>query len=162
MILLPDWRRLALPAVAVVVVVSQVLATVSVLPYRLDYFNPMLGGAAAAEEVMQMGWGQGGKEVTEFIVDDANGRQVTVQKSSVTPVFSYFAPSNLHFVDFGLGSPETWYETSYFVPGLQEWQRDLSSSYRVMQQYHPVHVVMIEGVRFFEVYTQGLSRYRDR
>lgn len=149
---LPAWRRLALPAMAVVLVVGQAGSLISVLPYRLDYYNPVFGGLARAQHNVQVGWGEGGGEAMAFIVDDAKGEEVIVQKSSVTPVLSYFSTPNIHFGGFGFGTPAGWYETDYFVVGIQEWQRDLSRSYRVMQEYEPAHIVEIEGVPFFKVY----------
>lgn len=149
----PDWRRLALPATAGVVLLAQAGFLASSLPYRLDFYNPMLGGLAHAQDAVQVGWGEGGGEAMAFIVDDADGRDVIVQKSSPAPVLSYFAPPNIRFDGFGLGTPAGWYETDYFVVGIQEWQRDLSPSYHMMQQYEPVDVVRISGVPFFETYT---------
>lgn len=150
---LPGRERLVLPALAVAFVIGQFVSLISAMPYRLDYFNPVLGGLAQAQHTVQLGWGEGGGEAMTFIVDDAGGEDVTVQMSSVTPVLSYFASPNIRFDDFGLDTPAGWYETDYFVVGIQEWQRDLSPSYHIMQRYAPAHVVAIDDVPFFNVYT---------
>lgn len=149
----PAWQRMALPVAAGVVIVGQAASLATAVPYRLDYFNPLLGGLAKAQDAVQVGWGEGGGEVMAFIVDDAAGREVVVQKSSVSPVLSYFATPNVHFGDFGFDTPEAWYETDYFVAGIQEWQRGLSPSYAMMQAYDPVDVVEIHDVPFFRTYT---------
>jgi len=150
---LPGRDRMILPAIAAIFIVGQAVSLIGALPYRLDYFNPMLGGLDSARHHVQVGWGEGGKEVIAFVVEDADGRDVTVQTSSATPMFSYFATPNIHFDDFGLGTPAGWYETHYFITGIQEWQRDLSPSYHVMQAYDPTFEVTIEDVPFFKVYT---------
>lgn len=148
-----QWRQFALPAIASLLVAGQLASLVGSAPYRLNYFNPLLGGLASAQHQVQLGWGEGGSEVMNFIMEDANGRQVNVQKSSATPIFSYFSTPNIHFVDFGMDTPAGWYETDYFVPGIQEWQRNLSPSYHLMQEYEPAYIVRIREVTFFQVFT---------
>lgn len=149
----PAWRSFSLPVLAAALVLGQFVSLTMALPYRLDYYTPMLGGLASAQDSVQLGWGEGGGEVMAYIVDDADGRGVIVQMSSVTPVLSYFATPNIRFDDFGLGTPAGWFETDYFVVGIQEWQRNLSPSYPVMQQFEPAHTVKIDGIPFFKVYT---------
>src|SRR5690606_22030063 len=148
----PALRSFAFPVLATTLVLGQFASLATALPYRLAYFNPMLGGLAHAQDAVQVGWGEGGGEAMAFIVDDAGGRDVVVQLSSVTPVLSYFATPGIHFDDFGLGTPAGWYETDYFVVGIQEWQRDLSPSYALMQRYEPAHAVEIDSVPVFKVY----------
>lgn len=144
---------MVLPVIATICITAQALSLASAVPYRLDYFNPMLGGLDSAQHRVQVGWGEGGGEAIGFVIDDADGRDVTVQYSSAMPVFSYFATPNLHFDNFGLGTPAGWYETDYFITGIQEWQRGLSPSRDVMQSYGAAYEVSVEGVPFFEVYT---------
>lgn len=150
-----SWRgKVALPAVAGLLTIGQAAAVLSVLPYRLDYYNPLLGGAVGAQDVMQMGWGQGGDRAVAFIADDMRGDETaTVQATSVGSAFSYFLPDDIDLESFGFGSPASWYETDYFVAGIQEWQRDMSPGYRLFFDYQPVHEVLIEGVPYFRIYT---------
>ncbi|MCC6705644.1 MAG: hypothetical protein IT334_12250 [Thermomicrobiales bacterium] len=150
----PNLRRFALPAVTAAVLLGQTVSLFAATPYRLDYFSPLLGGLDRAQSHIQVGWGEGAQEAVDFIVQDADGADVLVQVSSVWPVFSYLAPTSIRFERFGLGTPAGWYETDYVVSGIQEWQRDLSPSYRTMREngFEPVHVVEVHGVPFFMVY----------
>lgn len=158
----PQWRRVFVPTIATLLVLGQVASLASAVPYRIDYFNPVFGGLARAQHYVQVGWGEGAAEAVAFIADDAEGREVTVQTSSVKPVFTYVSPPNLHFASFGLDTPAGWFETDYFVPGIQEWQRDLSPSYTMMQDYEPAHTVEIQDVPFFEVYTPRMLPLPER
>jgi len=150
----PDLRRFALPAITAVALLGQAASLFAATPYRLDYFSPLLGGLERAQSHVQVGWGEGAQEAVDFIVRNADGADVVVQVSSVWPVFSYLAPPSIRFERFGLGTPAGWYETDYFVSGIQEWQRDLSPSYRTMREngFEPVHVVEVHGVPFFMIY----------
>ena len=47
-------------AAAAVVIMAQALFALPTFPYYLTYYNPLLGGAARAPEVMMIGWGEGG------------------------------------------------------------------------------------------------------
>lgn len=150
-----SWQRtIALSAIASFLVIGQGMATFSTLPYRLDYYNPLLGGAVGARDVMQMGWGQGGDQVVAFITHDAPPDQdVTVLTSTVNSVFSYFPEENIDFEAFSFTDPASWYRTDFFVAGIQEWQRDLSVGTRLVSSFEPVHVVEAEGVPYFKIYT---------
>jgi len=159
-----SWRgKVARPAVAGLLVIGQAAAVLSVLPYRLDYYNPLLGGAAGAQDVMQMGWGQGGDRAVAFIADDVRGDEtVTMQATSVGSAFGYFLPDNIVLDSSGFGSPASWYETDYFVAGIQEWQRDRYPDYRLFPDHRPVHEVRIEGVPYFRIYTPKTLPLPDR
>lgn len=126
----------------------------SILPYRLDYFNPLMGGSIVAERNMQMGWGQGGDEVVKFLNEQTIDRPITVQTTAVPSAFTYFLDDDslIRFQNFSLRTPAGWYETDYYVAGIQQTQRDLSSEFHLLEGSTPVHSVMINGVSYFDIY----------
>lgn len=148
-----NFARVSAVTIVALAIVGQMASTASVLPYRLDYYNPLLGGTAEAEHEMQMGWGQGADQALAFIAEAAGDRErVVVQTSSSLPVFRYLAPDGVAVEKFGLNTPADWYETDFFVPGIQQWLRGLSPSYHMFAAYDPAYLVTVEGVVFFEVY----------
>jgi hypothetical protein len=60
------WRRLS-----VLVLAAALLIQVGLLrqahPYPLAFYNPLLGGAAGAQRVMLVGWGEGLDQVAEYL-----------------------------------------------------------------------------------------------
>lgn len=147
------WKRIAYATLALALV-SQILSWNSVRPYRLDYYNPMLGGADRAQNTLQMGWGQGGDQVVEFLEERAGDDEITVQTSAVPSAFTYFLAddSPIRFRNFGLGTPAGWYETHYYVSGIQQTQRGLDPWYDSLKPYEATQVVEIGGVPYFEIY----------
>ncbi|MBX3069061.1 MAG: hypothetical protein KF883_01035 [Thermomicrobiales bacterium] len=145
-------KMIAIGGVAILLL-GQGMATWSVLPYRLDFYNPLLGGPAAAVDEMQMGWGHGADQVVGFIEEDADGAPVILQSSSLEGIFSYLLPPNIRFERFGMDTPAGWYETDYFAPSLQQVQRDLSPAFHLVSGYEPVFTADVVGLDFFWVYT---------
>lgn len=165
--LLIEWARSYWPGRIIVIrlvmftlVVSvQFFSMLQTLPYRLDYYNPLLGGPAEARNVLQMGWGQGGREVVELLQSSSpGGDTVTVQTSAVPSALTYFIDddSSLSVDSFGMGTPAGWYETDYYVAGIQQTQRNLAPSYDVLQNEIPYATIDIGGVPYFTIYTPKL------
>ncbi|MCA9833890.1 MAG: hypothetical protein KC435_08100 [Thermomicrobiales bacterium] len=126
----------------------------SILPYRLDYFSPLMGGAKTAITNMQMGWGQGGDQVVDYLAEQEADGPIIVQTSAVPSAFTYFLTDNssIQFKSFGLGTPAGWYETDYYVAGIQQTQRNLDPWYDLFTDRDPVKSVEIGGVSYFDIY----------
>lgn len=126
----------------------------SILPYRLDYFSPLMGGPQAAVANMQMGWGQGGDQVADYLNQQTGNGPIIVQASALRSAFTYFLPDDslVHFRKFDLMTPAGWYETDYYVAGFQQTQRDLVPVYDVLRDYPRAFTVEIGGVPYFEVF----------
>jgi len=158
---MPDLVRVGTVALVIAV---QGYSMIQVLPYRLDYYTPLLGGPEGAQHVLQMGWGQGDREVVEFLDDQVPGdSRVVMQTSAVPSAFSYFMDddSPISIEGFGMSTPAEWYETDYYVAGIQETQRDMASGYRILQRYEPVKTIDIGGVPYFMIYTPALLPLPD-
>lgn len=58
-------------------------------PYYLTYYNPLFGGAAAAQRWVKIGWGEGLDQVGRFLQRELPGSRVgTAYASTVAPFFS--------------------------------------------------------------------------
>src|SRR6185436_8918073 len=57
----------ALPALLLVLGLSQAMLAAYVYPYYLAYYNPLLGGGAAARRAFVVGWGEGLDIVTDYL-----------------------------------------------------------------------------------------------
>ncbi|MCO5225098.1 MAG: hypothetical protein M9953_07165 [Thermomicrobiales bacterium] len=126
----------------------------TILPYRLDYFSPIMGGPQLAVANMQMGWGQGGDQVVNYLNQQTGAGPITVQTSANPSAFTYFLPddSPIHFRKFRLMTPAGWYETDYYVAGIQQTQRNLAPAYEVISGYPRAFTVEIGGIPYFEVF----------
>lgn len=157
----PDIRRYALPAVCAFVLLGQGWSTYSVLPYRLNYFNPLLGGPTAAESKLQMGWGEGVDLAADLIIDEVNEHhpepgtrdepRATVRYSGAAGPLIYLLPPDIAVEPSGF-TIERWYRTDYFVTTIQSWQRNLSPTTTHLKPYPALATFDVEGVEFVRVY----------
>lgn len=147
-------RQAAIAMIAVVVLSGQSLALASTWPWELDYYNPILGGPTTAQNVLEIGWGEGGREVAADLTARTADGPIVVQTTANPSAFTYFLPDNtpVHFAGFGIGSPSAWYETDYFVAGIQQTQRNMSPGALLLRDSQPVQEVRINGVPYFSEY----------
>lgn len=149
------WASLAgklVPAVILIIVFLQMISTIGVMPYRLDYYNPVLGGAERARNVMQLGWGQGGDQAMAFIVEDAQGQNVTVLTSDFLSSYEYFAPESISFVRANEEIPDNWRDADYIIVSIQQSQRHMDQFFKIVDCSEPGYVAEHENVEFVKVF----------
>lgn len=117
------WAVVTGVALAVLVNCSLVAQTI---PYRLGAYEPLLGGAAAAQEEFQTGWGQGGDEAMAIISRDADGRDVIVYTADFVTAYRYFAPQNIELRRLEAGAPIPT-DADYVISSIQQSQRNLDA-----------------------------------
>jgi hypothetical protein len=157
----PMFFRRAFAVIASIVLVVQGLSTASAFPYRLDYYNVLLGGATEAQYEMQMGWGEGADQVLGYLkINTPRDTQVTVVPSMAFSAIDWLdtdPESRLKLdVQYELLEPHGWYEADYFVHGIQAYQRNMRGHNYFMSLLEPVHVVYVEGVEFYKIYRPNL------
>ncbi|MCB0080903.1 MAG: phospholipid carrier-dependent glycosyltransferase, partial [Caldilineaceae bacterium] len=95
-----DKRRvgkLALLVIFGLIGMVQLTPLVSTFPYYLSYYDPIMGGAKAAPNVMQIGWGEGADAAARWLVQQANAEGADASTLKVATAytngpFSYFFP----------------------------------------------------------------------
>ena len=60
---LSKWRLLPLSLVGM----AQMATAFSTFPYYLSYYNPLMGGAAKAPDIMMIGWGEGLDQAARYL-----------------------------------------------------------------------------------------------
>jgi hypothetical protein len=63
----PEMSRVAVAGLIGVMTLGQALPLLTVAPYTLAYYNPLMGGAPAATRVMLVGWGEGLDQVADYL-----------------------------------------------------------------------------------------------
>jgi 4-amino-4-deoxy-L-arabinose transferase-like glycosyltransferase len=136
-----------------VVFVGQLLGVVQTYPYYLNFYNPMLGGARVAAQVMTAGWGEGLDQAARYLntVPRTNKERAIAWYGD--GCFSYFfdgvtVPIGLDFTLSDLRG------TDYVVLYLNQWQRGLPTAefMTYFEQLKPSYVVHINGVEYVRVY----------
>ena len=109
-----------LPLAAGSVIVAQALFALPTFPYYLTYYNPVLGGAARAPEVMMIGWGEGADEAGRYLDAKADAAQLRVASGYTNGPLSYFFRGQTLPLTF-------WHDADYAAVFVQDWQRQLPS-----------------------------------
>ena len=132
---------------ASVVIVGQALFALPTAPYYLTYYNPLMGGAARAPEVMMIGWGEGA---------DAAGRYLDAKPDAATlRVASGYTNGPLSYFFRGQTLPLTfWYDADYAAVFVQDWQRQLPSrkSAAYFQRLTPETTITLNGIDYARLY----------
>jgi len=153
--------RLALGAL----LLAQAVVTLGHRPYYLAAYNPLLGGTDAAEEVMNLGWGEGVDAAARWVIEDSGVRpgeeadEPPVLRISGAPApLSYLLPAPYVVKSSPIRTVDDWETTDYFVVSIQQrrirdWpQSPYGRTIEYLQRYEPAHIVWIEGVRYVEVW----------
>lgn len=162
---MPTVKRWLAPVVITSIALAGVWSMSNAGPYRLNYYNEVMRAFRQPEQVLQIGWGEGGSEVVEYLEAESErlGRPVSVQTFSI-PQGRFQPPLKYHMIEDGmqtdsiqyrtpgLTDPEDWQKTDYYVFNIQQTQRGMAPDYVYFADYEPVHTVVIAGVTIWEIY----------
>jgi 4-amino-4-deoxy-L-arabinose transferase-like glycosyltransferase len=116
-------------------------------PYYLSYYNPLLGGGAAAQRVLLIGWGEGMDKVGAWLrsrPDIMNGQVLSTLDVTLQP----FVPVPVQDVTH-LGSTPANYAVAY----LESLQRGAYPQiYHQIQQTVPLTTITINGIQYAKIY----------
>jgi hypothetical protein len=136
--------RLCAAGLAGLLVIGQSFPLLTVEPYALAYFNPMVGGAPAATRVLLVGWGEGLDQVANYL---------NAQPGAAQQRIAVYFPLVLNFqgmvqgtvFEIGDAAP-----VDYVVDYVNAAQRDQTP--REVDGITPSLVVRINGVIYARVF----------
>lgn len=136
-----------LPLTAIAILVGQALFALPTFPYYLTYYNPIMGGAARAPEVMMIGWGEGADEAGRYLVTKENAANLRVASGYTNGPLSYFFRGQTLPLTF-------WHDADYAAVFVQDWQRQLPSrkSAAYFQQLTPETTITLDGIEYARLY----------
>ncbi|MBX3002359.1 MAG: glycosyltransferase family 39 protein [Anaerolineales bacterium] len=147
------WRPLA---AAALLLGAQAFWALGAFPYYLNFYNPLLGGTAAAQHVMLLGWGEGLDEAASFL-----SRQPDVGTARVAAwysnAFSFQSPLAVDDIPIAaqLSSAELQATLAhdYLVIYVHQWQRHTPQNLLdALADLQPVYTLVLDGVDYVRVY----------
>ncbi len=116
-------------------------------PYYLSYYNPLLGGGAAAQQALLIGWGEGMDQVGAYLSsrpDIGDGQVLSALPRTLRP----FVPVPVEdVIDLGKTT------ANYVVVYRESIQRGASPEiYAAIRQTLPLHRITIHGIDYAEIY----------
>ncbi len=146
----------------IVPIALQAFLSLVTFPYYLSYYNPLLGGANRAPEVMQIGWGEGLDQAARYLnteIPDA----ATNSATDNTPVVSWYLLGPFNYIYSGRAENiSRFWQADYSVLYRQQWQR-LRPSRRFLayfDQLTPLQTFSLNGIDYASVYDMRLDDTR--
>ena len=120
----------------------------SVYPYDLAYYNPLLGGGAAAQRALFVGWGEGMDRVAAYL----NARPLVLEAPTVAT--AYHRVLQAHLNGNGAMPLERAELADYIVPYVNSMQRDQKAEVLAghLAGQEPEYVVWLNGIEYARVY----------
>jgi hypothetical protein len=137
----------ALPAVLLVLGVSQAVLAAHIFPYYLAYYNPMFGGGRAAARTFVVGWGEGLDIVTDYLNKKPDAERLTVAGFYPRVMSAQFKGTVLSDKQYDAAMAD------YIVLYVNAVQRDLANRLRMVTRgKRSEMVVTINGIEYAKLY----------
>jgi 4-amino-4-deoxy-L-arabinose transferase-like glycosyltransferase len=133
------------PAVAALGL-GQVALVVSVEPYPLSFYNPLLGGAPVARQVMIVGWGEGLDQVATYLNQQSDADAVVAVSLYKDQLVPWLRGNGVRLED--------WRKANYLVNYVNMEQRNLIPAplQELVRTTTPDFTASINGIAYAQVY----------
>jgi 4-amino-4-deoxy-L-arabinose transferase-like glycosyltransferase len=132
---------------------SAVLAIAWVIPfypYYLGYYNPLMGGLAAAAEQVPVGWGEGLEKGAEWLNNQPNAENLLVSAWYSDSFFPFFRGNKVSFSSSGKGQLSADYVV-FYINQVQRQNPD-PAVIAYFRRQEPVYVYALYGTPITWVY----------
>ncbi|MCL4258943.1 MAG: glycosyltransferase family 39 protein [Anaerolineales bacterium] len=148
--------RTASVVAAALLLSAQLWSAVSVFPYYLSYYNPLLGGTRRAESVMMLGWGEGLEQAATWLAQQPGIGQARVA-SWYSNAFMLSFPYDVTDIPLALSLPEPQLQDllahDYLVIYVHQWQRHTPQNLLdALADLQPVYTVIVDGIEYARIY----------
>ena len=149
--------RFAPYGAALVVIALQAFVTLRTYPYYLSYYNPLLGGARQAANVLPIGWGEGLDLAAQYLNKKPNVRKLEVISYYASGCFSYYFEGKIREASFSSEITEDdWQKfigSDYAVIYVSQRQRKIASAILdYVVDLKPEHTIWINGLEYVWIY----------
>jgi 4-amino-4-deoxy-L-arabinose transferase-like glycosyltransferase len=148
--------RASATALIMFVVAGQFGSALSTFPYYFSYYNPLLGGAKKAPEVMMIGWGEGMDQAADYLNALPNASQLRVTTWFWETTFSYLFKGH---TEEGRFAPDPagilqWSSSDYTILYISQLQRGLYTRQLLdyLARQTPVLIGRAHGLEYVRVY----------
>lgn len=150
----PGWSRRQGALAAVVA--AQAFMSLSHFPYYFTYFNPLIGGARQAAEVMMVGWGEGLDQAARYLNEKPNADRLKVAAWYAQGPLDYYFDGRaipIRFAD-NLGDVLRWMQSDYAVLYINQWQRQapLPELLDYFNDLTPEKTIRFNGLDYVRIY----------
>ena len=123
-------------------------------PYSFSYYNPLLGGAQAAQRILLVGWGEGMERAAHYLNQKPNAEQFHVNTTHISQFAPFFRGHTSSASELDLA------ESDYYVFYINTIQRlrEPGVLTRFYGQAEPEKVIRAQGMDYVWIYPNTLYR----
>jgi 4-amino-4-deoxy-L-arabinose transferase-like glycosyltransferase len=151
-------QRWALPALGGLVLLGQGWLVMDNYPYYFTYYNPLLGGAPGAAQIMDVGWGEGLNEAAAYLNRQPGSEAVQVTADYYLTFIPFFAGEANEF-----GGPLSEAMNSdylvFYRRQLQSKLHDPNLWHYFDQHYLPAERVTLQGLDYALIYRNPIQQH---
>ncbi|MGJ3248791.1 MAG: glycosyltransferase family 39 protein [Elainellaceae cyanobacterium] len=154
-------KRITIGAIALAI--GQFMILLPEFPYFITYYNPLLGGAAVARDVLMIGQGEGLDRAARWLNQLPNSDQLTVASWHRSVLAAYFRGRAIRVPKYNEPDDEFWLATHYVVFYVNQLQRSLPDPdiIRYFAAQPPLYTVSIHGVDHAIIYPGPIPTASD-
>jgi hypothetical protein len=145
--------RRAITATGATLAAASLAYSLTVVPWGLAYFNPVVGGGDRALKTVLVGWGEGMEQMYGYIRRREHGRCDSLSTIAPNMVEGEYGCGTLVEV----GSPEA-ATADYAIVYVADWQRwrgsEAANWTRVLRRMHPVYRLYVRGMVYGDVFAR--------
>jgi len=141
----PTLRRIWKTGTIAVLGTLAVLLTLNYAPYYFTYFNPLLGGALTAPQIVRIGWGEGLDELGRWLNTHPNATAEQVGTRYTATLYPFFSGQISSPVD-----PELDY-VAFYIKQTQSGY-PAPEILRYFENQTPLQRIRLNGIEYAQVY----------
>jgi 4-amino-4-deoxy-L-arabinose transferase-like glycosyltransferase len=136
-------------------------------PYYFTYFNPLMGGAKRAPQVMLVGWGEGLELAAEYLNQKPNAEEFLVMSPISYGSTSFYLKGEsvptFRIVGERLNprKQEIVSEVDYVITYVNNWQRILPED-NLYMGIEPEHTIWLNGLEYVRIYPRESLPFLDQ
>lgn len=145
-------QRFLVSVAAVVLVGGQLILAMPHAPYYSTFFNPLLGGASAAREMLLIGRGEGLEQAVAYVLANSAEQPPQISTWYGTTVSTLAQEqaivNDIMHPNYVLGSDYVF----FYINQLQREKPDAATLHYVQEHLPLVHTIQLAGIDYVKIY----------
>ncbi|MGB9673334.1 MAG: hypothetical protein ACPL3P_04290, partial [Anaerolineales bacterium] len=151
------FRPWAATIMMILIIAAQALSSLSIFPYMISYYNPLLGGPSRAPQIMDVGEGEGLELAARYLNQKPNAQDLQVFAWYATGCFSYFFNGTTRQIrpmeNVTAKRLQSLTKADYVVIYINQQQRGLGRLYLDFVQDKPLEkLITINQIEYVRIY----------
>lgn len=123
-------------------------------PYYFSYYNPLLGGARTATDILLVGWGEGMEKAAAYLNSKPKAEEFHVNTAHISQLAPFFRGHTSSASELDLAESD--YYVFYWNTIQRRREPDVLNRFYGVEE--PEHIVHVDGIDYVWIYPNTLYR----